>query len=116
MALSSVVTALAVAPLESMLATVRQIASTVFRYSAGNKDEDDEEEEYDIDSSSEMKLLEKVVHKLAIIADLQMGSTKQITEDMESEDIGILNMMEGKNIVDEKKKQDRRSMAPARKK
>merc|ERR1711971_1197504 len=62
-----------------------------------------------------MKLLEKVVQKLAIIADLQMGGgPKIITEDMESEDIGILNMMEGKNIVEEKIKQDRRSMAAPR--
>jgi len=117
MALSSVVTALAVAPLENMLGTVRQIASTVFRFSTGDEDEEAEEEGFDIDSSSEMKLLEKVVQKLAIIADLQMGGgPKHITEDMESEDIGILNMMEGKNIVEEKIKQDRRSMAAPRKK
>jgi cAMP-specific phosphodiesterase 4 len=111
MALSSVVTALAVAPLESMLTTVRQIASTVFKFSA-QKESEEEDEDFDIDSSSEMKLLEKVVQKLAIIADLQMGGgPKHITEDMESEDIGILNMMQGKNIVEEKIKQDRRSMA-----
>jgi cAMP-specific phosphodiesterase 4 len=115
MALTSVVTALAVAPLENMLGTVRQIATTVFKFSA--KDEEaEEEEEFDIDSSSEMKLLEKVVQKLAIVADLQMGGgPKVVTEDMESEDIGILNMMEGKNIVEEQKKQDnRRSMAVPR--
>jgi cAMP-specific phosphodiesterase 4 len=118
MALSSVVTALAVAPLENMLNTVRMIASTVFKFSGQDHSEGDEEEEdFDIDSSSEMKLLEKVVQKLAIVADLQMGGgPKHITEDMESEDIGILNMMEGKNIVEEKAKQDRRSMAAPRKK
>jgi cAMP-specific phosphodiesterase 4 len=117
MALSSVVTALAVAPLESMLQTVRQIASTVFKFSAGDDKDDEEEEEYDIDSSSEMKLLEKVVQKLAIVADLQMGGgPNTITEDMEEEDIGILNMMEGKNLIEEKTKQDRRSMAAPRKK
>lgn len=116
MALSSVVTALAVAPLENMLSMVRQIAQTVFNF-AVTDEEKEEEEEFDIDSSSEMKLLEKVVQKLAIIADLQMGGgPKHITEDMESEDIGILNMMEGKNIVEEKKKQDRRSMAAPRRK
>jgi cAMP-specific phosphodiesterase 4 len=115
-ALSSVVTALAVAPLESMLETVRHIAKTVFRFAAA-EDDGQEEEVYDIDSSSEMKLLEKVVQKLAIIADLQLGATaKMNTDNMESEDIGVLSMMEGKNLLDERAKQDRRSMAPVRKK
>jgi hypothetical protein len=114
MALSSVVTALAVAPLEGMLATVRMIAKEVFKLSDAT--DEGEEEEYDIDSSSEMKLLEKVVQKLAIIAHLQMGSGPEVQEDMEDEDIGILNMMEGKNLVEEKVKQDRRSMAAPRKK
>lgn len=115
LALSSVVTQLAVQPLESMLATVRQIATTVFRFSAG-AEEENEDETYDIDSSSEMKLLEKVVQKLAIIADLQMGQKDVITDDMKDEDVGILNMMTGKNVVEEKAKQDRRSMAAPRKK
>jgi len=119
MALSSVVTAIAVAPLERLLATVRQIASTVFKLKASGDDDDDSEEEegYDIDSSSEMKLLEKVVQKLATIAELQMGGDPQLDhENMEEEDIGILNMMQGKNLIEEKTKQDRRSMAPVRKK
>lgn len=71
LALSSVVTDLAVRPLERMLGTVRKIASTVFKFSAEVAQEQNEEEVTDIDSSNEMKLLEKVVQKLAIIADLQ---------------------------------------------
>lgn len=109
--LSSVVTELAVRPLERMLQTVKDIASTVFKFAADSHDEE-EAEEYDIDSSSEMKLLEKVVQKLAIIADLQSGREMEATEDMQEEDIGILNMMQGKNVVEEKQKQDRRSVMP----
>mmetsp|Transcript_150147 Transcript_150147/g.279980 ORF Transcript_150147/g.279980 Transcript_150147/m.279980 type:complete len:938 (+) Transcript_150147:213-3026(+) len=117
LALSSVVTDLAVRPLERMLATVKAIATTVFKFSAEfENDEEQEEETYDVDSSSEMKLLEKVVQKLAIIADLQSGEAQQATAEMEEEDIGILNMMQGKNVIEEKIKQDRRSMAVCRKK
>jgi cAMP-specific phosphodiesterase 4 len=116
-ALSSVVTALAVAPLESMLDTVRQIAKTVFKFTAASQENEEEEETYDIDSSSEMKLLERVVQKLAIIADLQMNAADKVdTANMEEEDIGVLNMMEGQNLLERKAKQDRRSMAPVRKK
>merc|ERR1719359_2123806 len=100
--LSSVVTELAVRPLERMLQTVKDIANTVFLYAKDNSTEENEEETYDIDSSSEMKLLEKVVQKLAIIADLQSGNEMEATEDMQEEDIGILSMLQGKNVVEEK--------------
>jgi len=110
--LSSVVNDLAVAPLERMLDTVKDIASRVFKFAADTSHADDEEEEYDIDSSSEMKLLEKVVQKLATIAQLQTTHDMEATEDMQEEDIGILNMMQGKNMVEEKMKQDRRSIMP----
>jgi len=119
LALSSVVNELAVRPLERMLGTVKQIATTVFKFSSemiqGN--EQAEDEAYDIEGSSEMKLLEKVVAKLAIIADLQTRDKNMNMEDMRDEDIGILNMMQGKNIVEEDAKaKDRRSMAVPRKK
>lgn len=113
--LSSVVTELAVRPLERMLQTVKHIATTVFKFAAEKQEDPEEEETYDIDSSSEMKLLEKVVAKLAIIANLQSENTAQVdVKDMQEEDIGILNMMKGTNIVEDKKKQDRRSMAVTR--
>jgi len=103
LALSSTVTHLAVAPLERMLNTVKQIAMTVFKFSASvNKDDVDEKE--DIDSSSEMRLLEKVVQRLAKIAELNARQNMQATEDMREEDIGILNMMRGKNIIEEDSK------------
>merc|ERR1719272_2675505 len=74
LALSNVVTDLAVKPLERMLMTVRQIASTVFKFSKDVEEEedmDDEEEVYDVEGTSEMELLEKVVQKLAVVAELQ---------------------------------------------
>lgn len=119
LALSSVVTELAVRPLERMLGTVKEIATTVFKFSAEmlTGDQEGEDENYDIEGSSEMKLLEKVVAKLAIIADLQTRDKNLNMEDMRDEDIGILNMMQGKNIVEEDAKaQHRRSMAVPRKK
>lgn len=103
LALSSVVTELAVRPLERMLDTVRQIASTVFKFSAEVLDGTEENDDGDIDSSNEMKLLEKVVQKLAIVADLQSAHKLQTTADMQDEDIGILSMMQGKNVVDEQR-------------
>eukprot|EP00931_Biecheleriopsis_adriatica_P017875 TRINITY_DN12675_c0_g1_i1.p1 TRINITY_DN12675_c0_g1~~TRINITY_DN12675_c0_g1_i1.p1 ORF type:complete len:925 (+),score=208.56 TRINITY_DN12675_c0_g1_i1:81-2777(+) len=119
LALSSVVTELAVRPLERMLETVRKIASTVFKFSAEVVEEEDKQDDItaaDIDYSNEMKLLEKVVQKLAIIADLQ--TSKQVpekTEGMRDEDIGILSMMHGTNIVEEKAKNEvRKSMAAPR--
>lgn len=118
MALSSAVMEIAVRPLERMLQTVRTIASTVFKFTAEVQEGEEEHEEItDIDRSNEMKLLEKVVHKLAIIADLQ--SAKKLpdtTADMRAEDLGILSMMAGANIIEEKAKNDsRKSMAVPRK-
>eukprot|EP00747_Dinoflagellata_sp_TGD_P108589 gnl/TRDRNA2_/TRDRNA2_170462_c1_seq3.p1 gnl/TRDRNA2_/TRDRNA2_170462_c1~~gnl/TRDRNA2_/TRDRNA2_170462_c1_seq3.p1 ORF type:complete len:707 (-),score=157.45 gnl/TRDRNA2_/TRDRNA2_170462_c1_seq3:439-2373(-) len=108
--LSSVVTELAVRPLERMLTTVREIATTVFKFSH-EVAEDDEEEIEDIDSASEMKLLEKVVNKLATIASLTAAKQVENIEDMQEEDIGVLNMMQGKNIVEEKARHERMSRA-----
>jgi len=118
LALSSVVMQLAVRPLERMLDTVRQIATTVFNLSAQTAEEDlDEEEMADIDSSSEMRLLEKVVAKLAIIADLQTEKALPTANaDHNDEDIGIFNMIHGKDVVQEATKQARQSMAVFRQK
>lgn len=114
LALSSIVTALAVRPLERMLLMVKDIAHTVFNLTVDGEDDEEkeDEEEYDIDSSSEIMLLEKVVQKLAIVADLQAKDVFAMdTTDMEDEDIGIINMMQGKNLQEEKAKHGRRSVA-----
>jgi len=112
LALSSVVNELAVRPLERMLVAVRKIAVTVFKYSAEATPEE-ENEEADIDNSSEMKLLEKVVQKLAVIADLQTRNAVEVTEDMRDEDVGILSMMQGRDVGQDHAKQiqDRRSVS-----
>lgn len=105
LALSNVVTELAVRPLERLLKTVREIAQQVFKMSTAMMSEDDEDEgeEFDINTSTEMKLLERVVAKLAIIADLQNGQSKHYDEeDMGEEDIGVLNMMQGKDVSADK--------------
>ena len=72
LALSSVVTDLAVRPLERMLGTVRKIASTVFKFSAEVQQEQNEEEVTDIDSSNEMKLLEKARRRRVIACDIAL--------------------------------------------
>merc|ERR1740138_1337658 len=85
LALSSTVTELAVRPLESMLATVRQIATTVFNMSAVVEEEDFDSVDgvIDIDNDSEMNLLEKVVKKLAIITQLHTADAMpSATEDL----------------------------------
>jgi len=117
LALSSVVTELAVRPLERMLEKVQEIATTVFKFSA-EVTETEADEAVVIDNSNEMKLLEKVVQKLAIIAEMQTTSALRIpekTDDMNAEDIGILSMMHGVNIVEEKEKAQRRLTATKRK-
>merc|ERR1719453_2937466 len=83
--------------------TVRQIASTVFKFSQEFESEgqDDEEEVYDVDGTSEMELLERVVQKLAVVAELQTKHDMDQNEDMRHEDLGILSMMHGKAIQPE---------------
>lgn len=99
-ALSSVVADLAVRPLERMLGTVRHIASTVFKFSEDGTREDGATE---IEGTSEMVLLEKVVERLANIASLQSAAREAETavpeEDMAHEDIGILKMMHGRPMT-----------------
>ncbi|CAJ1329035.1 unnamed protein product, partial [Effrenium voratum] len=64
-ALSAVVTDLAVTPLERMLGTVREIAATVFKFSSlmvGQEDDEGQPEETtEIDNAGEMILLEKAL-------------------------------------------------------
>jgi hypothetical protein len=101
-ALSNVVAQLAVQPLERMLVTVREIATTVFKV---NQDVTNSDIDIvDMDAATEMELLERVVQKLAIITDLQTRNALEHTEGMQDEDIGILNMMRGKSIVAEARK------------
>jgi len=111
LALSSVVNELAVRPLERMLTTVKQIATVIFKFSA-SLDKNEEEELVDVEHENEIMLLERVVNKLAAVADLQAAATQvRELEDLGDEDIGVLNMVQGKNLKDEKEKHARRSVA-----
>jgi hypothetical protein len=98
LALASVVAALAVRPLERRLGTVRLIANTVFKFSAESLED---AEATDIEISSEMILLERVVDSLAIIASLSVKEENipnlQRDEDMQDEDLGVPGMMRGTN-------------------
>eukprot|EP00971_Amphidinium_carterae_P073363 1450771-Amphidinium_carterae.1 len=64
LALSSVVNELAVRPLERMLATVRKIATVIFKFSA-SLDKTQEEDAVNVEQENEIMLLERVVNRLA---------------------------------------------------
>lgn len=120
-ALSRVVTELTVRPLERMLLTVRQIATTVFKFGSENdqgpsgESDNEDDNNTDIEHTSEMILLEIVVEKLANIAALQAKEEPiQSTEGMENEDIGVLSMMRGKNIMDAQTNKPKASIFPRR--
>jgi hypothetical protein len=97
--LSSSVSQIALVPLERMLSTVRGIAKQIFKYTAELQDDDEEgsngDEEYDdIEQSSEFELLEKVVKKLATMAELTANKNDfEVTEGMRDEDVGIIQQM-----------------------
>lgn len=103
-ALSQMVTDLAVTPLERMLGTVREIAATVFKFSSlmvgQEEDEGRLEDTTEIDNAGEMILLEKVVEKLAAIASVQTKSERvPRREDMDEEDLGVLTMLAGAKSI-----------------
>lgn len=105
--LSNVLNKLAVLPLERVLLTIRRLATTIFRFRASEVEA--EEDEYDkFDCSCELKMLERVLAKLAIIADLQTTrkTPAQSLEKMRAEDLGILNLLQGENAVQEAQKEE----------
>jgi len=102
MALSNVVNDLAVKPMERMLVTVRSIAKTVFKFSAEQAEEEDSDDDLDeIEDTTEMQLLEKVVNKLATLAEISTKKQPDFDKDnMGAEDLGVLNMMGGQETKD----------------
>lgn len=100
--LSSSVSKIALQPLERMLDTVRVVAGKIFKYAEElEAGEEEQDEEYDdIEQVSEFDLLEKVVKKLAAMAELT--SQKQDAMDQEGmneEDLGVLQFMRGDNAA-----------------
>jgi len=96
----------------------RVMSSKSVGFKSSSDEDQEDQENVDIDTSNEMKLLQKVVQKLAIIVELQTQKNLPAnTQDMQDEDIGILSMMHGANIVEETARNQRRTCAtPARKK
>lgn len=111
--LANSVSKLALQPMERMLQMVREIARTVFSNFDTEENEleqDDDDHVYDADTSTEMALLERIVRRLATMAEL---TTKKVADigmdrsDMKAEDVGIINLMSGNvHNVDEEKKSD----------
>jgi hypothetical protein len=126
LALSNDVTDLTVRPLERLLITVRQIASTVFKLSAEVFDEhqllldmeEEANENIDIDNTGEMILLEKVVQKLAVLVDLQMTQDghQLVTDDMNQDDIAVISWLHGQNPLEQADHSLSRNMSRAPKK
>eukprot|EP00397_Hematodinium_sp_SG-2012_P003774 GEMP01003782.1.p1 GENE.GEMP01003782.1~~GEMP01003782.1.p1 ORF type:complete len:1012 (+),score=152.37 GEMP01003782.1:411-3446(+) len=99
--LSNSVSELVLRPMERMLQMVREIARTMFTNFRAEEEEEegeDNDELYDVDNSTEMVLLERIVRRLASMAEL---TTKQVIDigidrgDMKDEDVGIINLMCG---------------------
>jgi len=95
--LSNSVSDLALRPMERMLRMVREIAQTMF----SNLPDDESDDEFtDVDQSSEMQLLEKILKRLATIAEITTKKAVDVgmnREEMKEEDVGILNLMCGGN-------------------
>jgi len=99
--MSSSISVIALQPLERMLATVRERCAQIFRYTSDLEEEadDDEEEDYDdMEQAGEFVLLEKVVVKLAAIANLTSAKEPELKEGMNEDDIMKLNWMQGTQV------------------
>merc|ERR1712196_746458 len=92
--LTNTVSDLALRPMERMLRLVREIAKTMFQ----NLPDDESDDDMDVDKSSEMQLLEKILARLATIAEITTKKAVDVgmdRDDMKEEDVGILNLMCG---------------------
>jgi len=101
--LSNAVSDLALRPMERMLTMVREIAKTIFK---NYKEEEEDYEEDDLDNTTEMVLLEKIVVRVATISNITTQKVDDLgnNSNMKSEDLGILNLMmgQGDNTKDTK--------------
>lgn len=101
---SSSISVIALEPLERMLSMVREKCHQIFKYTSPlleKDDEDGEEEDFDdMEHSSEFVILEKVVSKLAAIADLATTRGEpEVRENMDENEIMALNWMQGQPVV-----------------
>lgn len=102
--LSNSVSDLALKPMERMLAMVREIAATVFKTvdHMAEEIEDIDSDDEDVLQASEMVLLERVVKKLALMAELQQRTAQDAVgiakEDLKDEELGVLNLIQQNTI------------------
>jgi len=101
---SSSISVIALEPLERMLSMVREKCHQIFKYTTplldSDEDEDEEEDFDDMEHSSEFVILEKVVSKLAAIADLATTRGEpEVRENMDENEIMALNWMQGQPVV-----------------
>mmetsp|Transcript_69560 Transcript_69560/g.166832 ORF Transcript_69560/g.166832 Transcript_69560/m.166832 type:complete len:917 (-) Transcript_69560:151-2901(-) len=100
--MSSSITVIALRPLERMLATVRERCAQIFKYTSDLEedagDDEDEEDYDDMEQAGEFVLLEKVVVKLAAIANLSTKAELEVKEGMDEDDIMKLNWMQGTQV------------------
>eukprot|EP00929_Paragymnodinium_shiwhaense_P117907 TRINITY_DN8939_c0_g2_i1.p1 TRINITY_DN8939_c0_g2~~TRINITY_DN8939_c0_g2_i1.p1 ORF type:complete len:891 (+),score=194.66 TRINITY_DN8939_c0_g2_i1:190-2862(+) len=104
--MSSSISVIALQPLERMLTVVRERCAQIFKYTDDLKEEESkdgdnsEAEEYDdMEQSSEFALLEKVVGKLAAIAQLTTENKElEVKENMDEDDLMKLNWMQGNQV------------------
>eukprot|EP00397_Hematodinium_sp_SG-2012_P000395 GEMP01000395.1.p1 GENE.GEMP01000395.1~~GEMP01000395.1.p1 ORF type:complete len:2128 (+),score=348.42 GEMP01000395.1:152-6535(+) len=99
--LSNAVNKLSVRPLERMLDSVRNVAETVFQSvknieSMQSQKSESDSEELEASAGSEVALLEKVVERLASMAELQILSASANTIDasaIKTEDMGVFEIV-----------------------
>jgi len=104
MVMSSSIGVIALKPLERMLSVVRERCQEIFKFTLEIKDDDsesdEEEEDYDdMEHGSEFMLLEKVVGRLTVIAQLSASPQEpEVNDHMEERDIVVLNWMQGAQV------------------
>jgi len=100
MVMSNSISVIALQPLERMLSAVREQCKQIFKYTQDmqedNSDAEEDEEYDDAEHASEFMLLERVVGKLAAIANLSSTNAQpEVTANMNDDDIMKLNWMQG---------------------
>eukprot|EP00442_Polarella_glacialis_P045309 CAMPEP_0115148812 /NCGR_PEP_ID=MMETSP0227-20121206/64093_1 /TAXON_ID=89957 /ORGANISM="Polarella glacialis, Strain CCMP 1383" /LENGTH=661 /DNA_ID=CAMNT_0002558911 /DNA_START=60 /DNA_END=2046 /DNA_ORIENTATION=+ len=105
MLMSKSIAGVALVPLERMLNVVRERCKEIFKYTTELKDDESEEEDddefenEDLEHNSEFQLLEKVVAKLAAIANLSSANAQpEMHAGMTENEIMTLNWMQGAQI------------------
>lgn len=101
MVISSNIGIVVLNPLERMLAVVRSHCMQIFKYTNDFKHEESSIDEQtggefdDMEQASEFVILEKVIGKLAVIADISSTKAVEAHDNMDENSIMVLNWMQG---------------------